>query len=100
MTLLCRKKTRKRKRNKTRVRNIWRATMLLLITALILALCFVNTERAFVAPCTVILVNKAGKPVQGARISESWNAYSYDLSGGLDLVTNENGEVMFPPQKF
>jgi hypothetical protein len=36
--------------------------------------------------------------VEHIRVSESWNAYSFDLSGGSDSWTNGNGEASFRRQ--
>lgn len=55
-------------------------------------------QKEFVAPCTVRVVGKAGGPIADIRVSEDWDAYSYDLSGGLDIETGANGQAFFPSQ--
>jgi len=68
----------------------------LLASIALVVLALINQERTFVAPCTVIVRGKAGAPLQHVRVSESWNAYSYDLSGGADALTDQQGRVSFP----
>ncbi len=58
----------------------------------------IEQERTFVAPCTVVVTDRFGEPLQHVRVSESWNAYSYDLSGGGDARTDEHGRATFPRQ--
>jgi len=53
-------------------------------------------ERKFVESITVILRHDNGRPAEGIRVSEDWNAYSYNLRGGGDLITDERGQVSFP----
>lgn len=61
-------------------------------------LAVVKIERTFVAQCIVNVTDTLGRPIHGARVSQGWNAYSYDLSGGDDRWTNEFGLVVFPPR--
>lgn len=56
----------------------------------------IEQERTFVASCTVVVSDRIGGPLEHVRVSESWNAYSYDLSGGGDARTDEQGRVSFP----
>ena len=55
-----------------------------------------SSERTFVESCTVIVTNRSGQPAEGVRVSEIWNAYSYDLSEGDESWTNEQGRAFFP----
>ena len=55
-------------------------------------------QKTFVAECSVSLVNGKDEPVPGIRISEIWDAYSYDFQGGSDQVTDKYGQVHFPAQ--
>ncbi|SRR5258708_14442307 len=70
----------------------------ILFVLLIGALASFKTQREFVASCMVKVTGKEGHPVANIRVSEGWNAYSYDLSGGLDLQTNADGNAYFPEQ--
>lgn len=58
----------------------------------------VTWRRTFVAECTVRVVSEDGRPTRGIRVSESWNAFSYGLSGGEDLTTDSEGAVRFNAQ--
>jgi hypothetical protein len=68
--------------------------LILTITSLILV--SIQTERTFVESCVVVVRDRSGQAAQGVRVSESWDAYSYELSGGGDLWTDESGQVYFP----
>jgi hypothetical protein len=57
-----------------------------------------HTTKVFVASCRVTVKGKTGAPLANMRVSESWNAYSYDLRGGMDIETDANGVALFPPQ--
>jgi len=73
-----------------------RLTILIVVAlVVIMALLLPRTERTFVAECVVTVTDTKGRPVQSARVSQAWNAYSYDLSGGEDLWTNNAGIVAF-----
>jgi hypothetical protein len=68
-----------------------------IVLAIVLAsLASIDKERTFVASCTVTVQDANGHPVKRIRISENWDAYSYDLSGGEDTWTDENGRASFP----
>ena len=55
-------------------------------------------KREFVAPCDATVSNQDGRPITGIRVDETWNAYSFDLSGGGDLLTDDLGRVHFTEQ--
>ena len=75
-------------------------TGLALGIAVALVLSLIQTERTFVAQCSVTVVDKQGHPISGIRVSEEWHAYSYDLDGGDDIITTEGGKVDFPARSF
>jgi len=62
-----------------------RSAATVIVSSLVIT-AFVNTERTFIAPCAVTLRSGAGKPVSHVRVSENWNAYSDDLSGGGEVI--------------
>lgn len=66
--------------------------------AVVLGLATWTTTKEFVAPCTVWVTGKAGSPQPNIRVSEHWDAYSYDLSGGMETLTNGDGIATFPEQ--
>jgi hypothetical protein len=68
--------------------------VLLAVTLVILV--SISTERTFVESCKVSVRDMGGRPAQDVRVSESWDAYSYDLSGGDDIQTDDRGSVYFP----
>jgi hypothetical protein len=55
-------------------------------------------KRIFVSECNVEVVGLDGLPIENIRVSEIWNAYSFDLSGGADLRTDTQGRVRFQAQ--
>jgi len=67
---------------------------ILLVTLVILM--SLSSERTFVESCTVIVRASNGEPAQSVRVSETWNAYSYDMYGGGDSLTDDQGRVFFP----
>ena len=56
----------------------------------------VSTERVFMEECTVVVLDANGLPVKGIRVTESWDSYSYELHGGGDIFSDEQGRVTFP----
>ena len=68
------------------------------VSLIVIALALVQTQKEFVAACSVTVTRKDGRPAANVRVSESWNAYSYDLSGGQDIQTDAQGKAFFPPQ--
>ena len=68
------------------------------VSLLVGAIASFKTKREFVASCMVTVTGKEGHAIPNIRVSESWNAYSYDLSGGLDLQTDADGKAYFPGQ--
>lgn len=70
--------------------------VMLAITVGVMA--FKNEKRTFVSAFNVAVIDTDGHPVSNIRVSEMWNAYSYDASGGADIKTNERGSVYFPEQ--
>ncbi len=65
---------------------------------IVVALGLWSRKRVFVAPCNVSLIYADGRPAKDMRVSESWDAYAYDLSGGADIQTNGTGQAFFPEQ--
>jgi hypothetical protein len=76
---------------------IWIVLLVAAVLAIV-ALGLVQTQKEFVAPCTVKVTGKGGRPIANIRISENWNAYSYDLAGGQDAQTAASGYASFPAQ--
>ena len=76
---------------------IWIGVSVVLIL-IFLSLASWTSKREFVAPCTLTVTGKTGDPLANIRVSESWNAYSYDLAGGFDIQTDAHGRAIFPAQ--
>ena len=68
----------------------------LLLTCLVLVFPFSTTS---VPAKTVLVISRDSKPVQGAKIRQSWQNYSIEETGHEeDLFTGEDGRVFFPPR--
>jgi len=52
-----------------------------------------------VAERDVLVVTRAGNPIQGVLVRQSWKNYSLESSGHEeDKLTGEDGRVSFPPR--
>jgi hypothetical protein len=56
-------------------------------------------QSTVVPPKSVLVVTEDWKPIEGARVRQTWQHYSLESVGHeQDLRTNEYGRVMFPPR--
>jgi len=72
--------------------------ILTIFIAIVSVMAIWQQKRTFVSECSVEVVGVDGLPVANIRVSESWNAYSFDLAGGADLRTDTQGRVRFQAQ--
>ena len=78
---------------------VWITASAIAIAVLLTAIfASIRRTRIFVEECDVTVLDNSGRGIPNLRISEDWNAYSYDLSGGGDVRTDPNGRVAFPRQ--
>jgi len=75
------------------------SVLLIAFVLAILVMATATKRRMFVSECSVTVIGESGRPVENVRVSELWNAYSYDLSGGQDLKTDRFGRAVFPRQE-
>jgi hypothetical protein len=68
------------------------------VSLVVVVLALVRTKREFVAECSVTVTGKDSQALANMRVSEIWNAYSYDLSGGQEVLSDAHGKVIFPSQ--
>lgn len=75
-----------------------KATRVLLIIFVALALVLLVPRRVIVAPqWTITLVDEAGAPMPGISMQEVWQHYSVDSGPGLEVrTTDAAGRVLFP----
>jgi hypothetical protein len=55
--------------------------------------------KTLVHEWSVRVIDQSGLSVSGIRVSESWESYTFGLSGGTSLYTTSEGRVVFPRQK-
>jgi len=55
--------------------------------------------QGFVGEWTVHVTDYDDRPISGARVSQSWKNYTYNLSGEQDLYTDGEGKAVFPVQR-
>ncbi len=67
---------------------------ILLAATLIVVL--IPLPRVVLQEWAVHVVDQAGIPVSGIRVSCMWDDYTYSIGGGWDLYTNSEGWVTFP----
>jgi hypothetical protein len=72
--------------------------ILAILIAFVSATAIWQQKRTFVSECSVEVVGLDGLPIENIRVSENWNAYSFDLAGGTDLRTDTQGRVRFQAQ--
>lgn len=70
-----------------------------LLVAVIVLILIVPIPKSFIQEWTVRVVDQNGVPVSGIRIWESWENYTFGLSGWTELYTDRSGKVVFPSQK-
>jgi hypothetical protein len=66
------------------------------LLAAVLVVILVPLPRVVLAEWAVRVVDQAGMPVSGIRVSCMWDDYSYGIGGGWDLYTDLQGWVTFP----
>jgi hypothetical protein len=62
----------------------------------VIAIMIFPSPKVFVGEWLVRVIDQNGAPVSGIRVSQSWESYTYRLSGGEDLYTDSQGKVIFP----
>jgi hypothetical protein len=82
--------------NRQVIRQFW--VPVLLSVCIVAIFASWRTTKVFVNGSTVKVTGATGHPLANLRVSESWDAYSYDLEGGLDMRTDANGIATFPAQ--
>jgi hypothetical protein len=73
-------------------RRVWAFLVLIIIG-------IVPVPKVFVGEWLVRVVDQHGFPVAGIRVSQSWESYTYNLSGADDLFTDSQGKVIFPRRR-
>ena len=68
--------------------------------ALLVTVAAVPWSRVLISQWTVRVIDQDSRPVAKVRISEIWNNYSLDRSGGGDLFTDDSGTVVFPSEQL
>ena len=63
--------------------------------------CTVSASSEVAPEWTVQVVDETGRPVQGARVVEKWQHYTYETQGHEEsFVTPNNGFVTFPARRI
>jgi hypothetical protein len=55
--------------------------------------------KLIVRKWSVRVVDSIGNPVSGVRVTQSWEHYTFLLSGGGEAMTDSTGTVTFPNQR-
>jgi hypothetical protein len=55
--------------------------------------------QRFVGEWTVRVSDYDNRPIKGARVSQSWTNYTYNVSGEQNLYTDAEGKVVFAVQR-
>ena len=62
---------------------------------LIVVVLLVPIPQQFVGEWTVRLTDYDNRPISGARVSQTWTNYTYNVSGDQHLYTDSEGKVVF-----
>jgi hypothetical protein len=69
----------------------------MIVIGVVIVLLIIPFQVVHAPEWEVLVVDSFGKPVSGVTVRESYKDYSSSQSGGeQDLITNENGKVIFP----
>jgi hypothetical protein len=65
----------------------------------VLLLLIFPIPKVVIQQWSIRVLDENGVPVSGIRVSESWDNYTFGLSGGSSLYTSVDGRVVFPRQR-
>lgn len=60
----------------------------------------VPIPKSLIQEWSVRVIDQDGVSVAGTPVSESWENYTFGISGGTTLYTNSEGTVVFPSQRY
>src|SRR5262245_8847680 len=70
-----------------------------IVGGILVLLVLVPVPKSIIDEWSVRVFDEDGVPVAGMRVWESWENFTFQLSGWSESYTNSKGEVVFPAQK-